>query len=379
MNKKLFILPLLALCGQTMAQTDVTVNLKDKAVDSLRVIVSPSAFDRPVQNFTVAAKGGKAKFQVEETGLCKVFLHAVPGEKRTNFMLVPGAKTKVTGTWDELKLSGHVFYKDGEAYEATVKDTEAKFADVVSRAKALQEAGDEKGANAIYREELGSIREEMVGKTEAFIAAHPNSPYSVYLSTIYWRGEDRDKLMANISDEVKNGFMKDYVDAMDAREKKQQEEAERREKEREEQMAKMQGVDAPAFTLPAIDGTQLSIADLKGKVTVIDFWGKWCYWCMKGMPDMKKYYEKYAGKLEILGVNYGDTEEVWKKTVEESGLTWKHVRMDRTNKEQTAILQQYGVSGFPTKVILSAEGKILKVVVGEDPAFYTFLDELLGK
>ncbi len=379
MNKRLLILPLLALCGRAVAQTDVTVNLKDKTVDSILVYVSDPSLGHAERSFTVAAKGGKAKFRIEETSLRRIYLQAKPGEKRTNIVLVPGAKVNVTGTWDDVKVSGHDFYKDDAAYKATTKDNETKFQDALKRAKKLKESGAEEAANNVYRDEVYKIRENLYAQTDAFIASHANSAYSIYLAMTNWRGEERDKRMAKISDEAKNGFMKNYTDAVLTSEKKLKEEQERREKEREEQMAKMQGTDAPAFTLPAIDGTELSTADLKGKVTVVDFWGKWCYWCMKGMPDMKKYYEKYAGKLEILGVNYGDTEEVWKKTVEENELTWKHVRMDRTNKEQTAILQQYGVSGFPTKVILSAEGKIIKVVVGEDPAFYKFLDEVLGE
>lgn len=379
MNKKLIILPLLALCGQAMAQTNVTVDLKDKAVDSITVTVSNEDFRGEARHFTVAAKGGKAKFQLDETTPRLVMLRSIPGDNPAGFVMVPGAKIKLSGIGIKTKVSGHDFYKDEDAYEASVEVLRAKGQDADNRARALMEKGDREAANKIYQEELLVINESLLNKTEEFIATHPNSPYSVYLANDYWRGEDREEQLAKISDEAKNGFMKSFTDAVAAAEKKRQEESERREKEREEQMAKMQGTDAPAFTLPAIDGTELSIADLKGKVVVIDFWGKWCYWCMKGMPDMKKYYEKYAGKLEILGVNYGDTEDVWKKTVEENALTWKHVRMDRANKEQTAILQQYGVSGFPTKVILSAEGKILKVVVGEDPAFYTFLDELLAE
>lgn len=377
MNKRLLILPLLALGGQAMAQTDVTVNLKEKAVDSLIVTVSEEGSAKEIRKFTVAAKGGKAKFQLDETTPHAIYLEAVPSKKWNSFMLIPGAKIKVGGTLDDLKVSGHDFYKDEAAYNASLKDLKAKSQDFDKRIRELQEKGDSKAAEKLFREELLATYQQMQDKAEEFITTHPGSDYSVYLATVRWQGEDRQKQLAKLVDAGENSIMKSFKDAVIANEKKQQEEADRRKKEREEQMTRMQGTDAPEFALPSLDGTPLSISSLKGKVTVIDFWGKWCYWCMKGMPDMKKYYEKYAGKLEILGVNYGDTEDVWKKTVEENELTWKHVRMDRANKEQTAILQLYGVSGFPTKVILSAEGKIIKVVVGEDPAFYTLIDELL--
>ena len=42
------------------------------------------------------------------------------------------------------------------------------------------------------------------------------------------------------------------------------------------------------------------------------------------------------------------------------------------------VLSDYGVQGFPTKIIIGPDGKIVKTIVGEDPAFYTFLDELFA-
>jgi hypothetical protein len=42
-------------------------------------------------------------------------------------------------------------------------------------------------------------------------------------------------------------------------------------------------------------------------------------------------------------------------------------------------LADYGVTGFPTKIIIGPDWKIVKSIVGEDPAFYTLLDELFGK
>ena len=69
----------------------------------------------------------------------------------------------------------------------------------------------------------------------------------------------------------------------------------------------------------------------KRVVVVLNFWGSWCGWCIKGFPEMKNYYKKYA------------------------------------------------IEGYPTKILVDPEGKIARVIIGEDPAFYTFLDEQFGK
>lgn len=133
-----------------------------------------------------------------------------------------------------------------------------------------------------------------------------------------------------------------------------------------------QDAKAPDFTLNDINGNPLSLSSLKGKYVVLDFWGSWCGWCIKGIPSMKEYYAKYAGKFEILGVDCGDTPEKWKEAVKKYELPWLHVFCTR----ESSVLNDYAIQGFPTKVVVGPDGNIVKTIVGEDPAFYVFLDEL---
>lgn len=132
---------------------------------------------------------------------------------------------------------------------------------------------------------------------------------------------------------------------------------------------------APDFTLNDINGKPLTLSSLRGKIVVIDFWGSWCIWCIKGMPKMKEYYGKYKGKFEILGVDCNDPENRWKAAVAKLELPWLHVYNPRNSADD--VCAKYAIQGFPTKVIVGADGKIIKIVIGEDPQFYTFLDELL--
>ena len=148
--------------------------------------------------------------------------------------------------------------------------------------------------------------------------------------------------------------------------------------ERQRQMKKAEkqrvvGSQAPDFTLMDINGKPLSLSSLRGKYVVLDFWGSWCGWCIKGFPDMKKYYEKYKGKFEILGIDCNDNEEKWKKSVADNQLPWLHVYNKKDDKDVTKI---FGITGYPTKIIIDPEGKIARSIIGESPAFYTYLDEL---
>ena len=134
------------------------------------------------------------------------------------------------------------------------------------------------------------------------------------------------------------------------------------------------GEDAPRFTLRASDGKELSLTDIKGKYIVLDFWGSWCGWCIHGFPKMKEYYQKYSGRMEIIGMAYGDTQESWTKALAENQLPWKNV-IDPTD----SMIPKYGVHSMPTKVVIDPEYKIVNVFVGETEDFYTQLDELMKK
>lgn len=133
-------------------------------------------------------------------------------------------------------------------------------------------------------------------------------------------------------------------------------------------------VEAPDFTLTDIQGQPLSLRSLRGKYVVLDFWGSWCGWCIKGMPKMKECYDKYKGKLEIVGIDCGDTDEAWRKAVDTYQLPWLHVFCP----ENASVLGDYDIQGFPTKVVVAPDGTLDKVVIGEDPEFYTYLDQILG-
>ena len=134
---------------------------------------------------------------------------------------------------------------------------------------------------------------------------------------------------------------------------------------------------APDFTLMDINGKPLALSSLRGKWVVLDFWGSWCVWCIKGMPQMKEYYAKYQDKLEILGVDCNDTVEKWKAAVAKHELPWLHVYWDKDDENGDNPLELYHVDSFPTKIIIDPEGKLAKVVVGESAGFYDYLDEVL--
>ena len=199
-----------------------------------------------------------------------------------------------------------------------------------------------------------------------FIKAHPDYEASAVIISMLGNYDTMKQAVNLLSPAVRDGRCKQiYQDVL------AQAEAQ---KKADEEAAKKQaaGIEAPDFTLNDLDGKPLSLASLRGKYVILDFWGSWCGWCIKGIPQMKEYYTKYQGKFEILGIDCNDTDQKWRDAVKKYELPWLHVY----NPRESSVLKDYGIQGFPTKIIIGPDGKIVKTIVGEDPAFYTLLDEL---
>ena len=283
-------------------------------------------------------------------------------------MAVPGENLKVTGSFSNYQVDGSAFYKDFEQ----CRKVSASFEEGVKNLQRDYSAKMEQGANPdslekVINKAYEELKANLSDATLKYIKAHPDMEACVSMLDNV-DVENYKEVLAALSPAVREGRMKGLVDHF----------ADYAQKALEREAAKKNTVEgnvAPDFTLKSIDGKNISLSSLKGKVVVLDFWGSWCVWCIKGMPKMKEYYAKYKGKLEILGIDCNDTEQKWRDAVKNHELPWLHVR-NEGNPDVTVL---YGISGFPTKIVIDAEGKISKVVVGESEDFYTYLDQLLGK
>lgn len=125
---------------------------------------------------------------------------------------------------------------------------------------------------------------------------------------------------------------------------------------------------APNFTGGTPDGKTLSLNDIKGKVTIIDFWASWCGPCRRENPNVVKMYQKYHSKgLEIIGVSLdrNGQQDRWQKAIADDKLAWHHV--SNLQFWQDPIARLYNVSSIPATFILDESGKIIaKNLRGQD-------------
>src|ERR1700751_812072 len=120
---------------------------------------------------------------------------------------------------------------------------------------------------------------------------------------------------------------------------------------------------APAFTLAASSGQQVSLAQYKGQVVMINFWASWCGPCRTEMPLLESIYKKYNKMgFTMLGVNVepdSNAANEWLKATPGSFP----ILYDRDSK----VSKLYDVSGMPSTVIIDRTGKVRVLHRGYKP------------
>ena len=287
---------------------------------------------------------------------------------------LPGEFVNLTGSFDEMKIEGSHFYDQYAPINQKLSKYTAKMsADRVAYETQYQQLmkNEKKNRKQIdankkaYIDAQEKLLAELRREMTDYVKANPRNE-AVATILPYVAEDSLESVVKGLNYYVRNGRMKTVIDAT-------LKQAENDRKAREAKAAIKPGVAAPDFTLDDINGKPFTLSSLRGKYVVLDFWGSWCGWCIKGMPDMKKYYEKYRGKFEIVGVDCSDTVEKWKKAVADNQLPWLHVY----NKAADGTPEKYAVEGYPTKVIINPDGTINKIIVGESQDFYNYMDELM--
>ena len=120
------------------------------------------------------------------------------------------------------------------------------------------------------------------------------------------------------------------------------------------------GMQAPDFSAPNPEGKQVTLSDIKGKVTIVDFWASWCKPCRIENPNLVKLYDKYHSKgLEIISVSLerGNQKAFWIEAIKKDQLSWYNV--SNLKFWQDPIAQAYSVNSIPATFILDENGALI--------------------
>ncbi|TCD29748.1 TlpA family protein disulfide reductase [Pedobacter psychrodurus] len=204
---------------------------------------------------------------------------------------------------------------------------------------------------AALKTEATANNKKLVNVKKDFVKNHPNAFASVFLLTrmqnLYPAG-DFISTWNSLSNKYKNHpaaeRIKEYIKKISAT---------------------PNGANAIDFQKVDMNGKPVRLTDFKGKTVLLDFWGSWCGPCRASNPHLKKLYEKYQSKgFEIIAIAQeqkkllSEARTAWLKAIEEDGLTYINV-LNNDGIEKQNLVRDYNIMAFPTKILISAEGKIL--------------------
>jgi len=122
------------------------------------------------------------------------------------------------------------------------------------------------------------------------------------------------------------------------------------------------GFSAPDFTLETLDGTQLTLSDLRGQPVLLNLWTSWCLPCRVEMPAIERVFQRHRSDgLVVVGVNVTsqDSEAAARAFAEKLGLTFTIV-LDRDG----LVSDRYELMGLPSTFFIDRQGVVRAVIIG---------------
>jgi peroxiredoxin len=120
------------------------------------------------------------------------------------------------------------------------------------------------------------------------------------------------------------------------------------------------GETAPDFTLSALRGKRVALAELKGQVVLLDFWGSWCAPCRAALPDLRELTAELAGQpFTLVSITSERDRVMLRDFVASHDMTWPQA-WDEWGK----VSKDYRVGSIPLYVLVGPDGRILHLQRG---------------
>ncbi len=128
------------------------------------------------------------------------------------------------------------------------------------------------------------------------------------------------------------------------------------------QSAPTKGFLAPDFTLETLDGSSITLSDLRGEAVLVNLWASWCGPCRAEMPAMQEVHEAYTDRgFHVLAVNATNQDSLAaaEAFVDELGVTYP-ILLDRDGR----VSALYQLRALPSSFFIGPDGRINEVIVG---------------
>ncbi len=143
------------------------------------------------------------------------------------------------------------------------------------------------------------------------------------------------------------------------------------------------GKRAPEFQFE-LSGRPAKLADLRGKVVVLNFWATWCPPCVEETPSLNRLHERIAARGGLVfGVSADSDRAAYERFLKNQNIVFPTYRDPSLKVNLSQIALTYGTAMYPETYIIGRDGKIARKVVGaqqwDSPDLIAYLDTLLGQ
>lgn len=353
---------ILASCANEKGK--VTIQLPEDFPDSVLIVNHQTIEDamnqsgqdmRPVRYDTLRVKNNMAELKLDPSGAARYNIQSpVMAFKEPDFYASPDDNLEVViKSFSPLdySVSGSELMEDITALSARTVPIQAEYISLIQN------------SDSVSPEQANEILSRYDEAIKKFVAENPKS-HAVPYAILELSATDFKAIYDNMTPEARKSILMPYADSYN------REVADMLKQDAEMQARKAEvnsgTITAPDFTLPDLKGKMVSLSDFRGRWVVLDFWGSWCGWCVKGFPALKDAYKQYGDKIVIIGIDCNESEDDWRAGVEKHQIPW----IQLYNGNDKAIYEAYNIEGFPTKAIINPEGKLVNLTTGEDPAFF---------
>ena len=354
----LIISSLISCDNQSKLSTDeYIVNVKAEGVfNGLRAYLKTNTNPRSVKTTdTAIVSNGSFSFRGKINGVEMRTLTIDGLNGQTNIVLEPG-KIQVTIYKDSIFSSTSVGTPNNDVFDDYKKQYKKQYNVISSLRDSILKLANNPIILKQLKIKMKSQKILLKNFGFNFIKTYPDSDFSLTLlnSALGQKGFDIDlakEAYDKINISIKTKTVENQIISNQIKTKLN--------KVKKNELIKI-GEKVPNFSAPNSEGVMLKLNEIKGKVTIIDFWASWCKPCRIENPNLVNLYDKYHDNgLEIISISLdSETQRLaWIKAIKKDQLNWFNI--SNLKSWNDPIAQLYGVNSIPATFIIDQDGVLI--------------------